>query len=306
MKTTHIPHSDLDVTRLAYGNMRVLGTWDPTQVTGETRAAARQAMTAAYEAGYTLFDTADIYCRGLCEEVLGETLREVSGMRDNVIIATKCGVVLPPPDSALSPRYDLSGDYIRAACDASLDRLGVETIDLYQLHRADLLMHPESVAAAFDDLRRAGKVRHFGVSNFRPSLVAALQAACDVPLTVNQVRISLLVRDCLDDGTLDQCLERGITPLAWSPVAGGALASTEAKGDHAETMALVNELAGSHDVTPVAIALAWLMRHPSGIIPIVGSTNPDHIRHAARADELELAPDEWYRLLVTARGKPMP
>ncbi|HSV15578.1 MAG TPA: aldo/keto reductase, partial [Tepidisphaeraceae bacterium] len=157
MNTQTIGKSGLKSTRLAYGNMRSAGTWEPKAVTAEMRSAGVRAHVAALEAGYTLFDTADIYCRGVCEEILGQALREVSGMRERIVIATKCGIRFagdPTPDAP--HRYDFSAKHIVWSCEQSLRRIGIETIDLYHLHRPDVLMDPTEIAEAFDQLKRAG------------------------------------------------------------------------------------------------------------------------------------------------------
>jgi predicted oxidoreductase len=314
MQLTKLGTSPLKSSRLAYGCWRITSAKQPADVTPEKLAAGRRAIIAAYEAGYTLFDNADIYGRCMAEQLLGRVLGEVPGMRRQVLISTKCGIRLDGEPRPESPkRYDLSGEYIVNACEQSLNRLGVETIDLFMLHHPDYLADPHEVAGAFAQLQDAGKVRYFGVSNFRPTLVSALQAACPMPLVVNQVEISLAKLDCLTNGTLDQCLERNISPMAWSPLAGGLL------GDGAQrllpsqqsyrTAAIVtalDEIAKERGVTRSVIALAWLLRHPSRIIPIVGSTNPDRIRDATRATQLELTREEWYRLLRAARGEPVP
>lgn len=313
MQTLTLGNSPLLSSRLAYGCWRVAGTSNPAEVTPELRAAGRRAIATAYEAGYTLFDTADIYCRGKSEEILGETLREVSGLRERVLIATKCGVRpagTPNPDSP--QRYDFSSEHILRSCDESLRRLGVEAIDLYQLHRPDYLGDPQEIARAFEKLQRAGKVRFFGVSNCRPTLLTALQCVCPMPLIVQQVEISLLKRDVFTDGTLDQCLIEHITPLAWSPLAGGLLADGAKKllpwqqNYRAEaTVAALDAVAKAHGTSRLVIALAWLLKPPSKIVPIVGSVNPERIREAARAAEIELTREEWYRLLLAARGEPL-
>ena len=314
MRTQRIGTSDLTTGRLAYGNMRCVGTWDPKAATADKRAEGVRAHAAALEAGYTLFDTADIYCRGACEEVLGQALREVGGMRERVTIVTKCGVRFagdPTPDAPA--RYDFSADHVTRSCEASLRRIGVETIDLYLLHRPDLLMDPAEVAAAFDRLRAAGKVRWFGVSNFLPSSLTALQAHCPFPLVANQVEIHLGRLDTFNDGTLDQCLERTVTPMSWSPLAGGWLGTgREPKADdpHREArrklLDVVDRTAGELGVSRTVVALAWLLKHPSGIVPIVGSNSPAHLREAAAADGVELTREQWYRLLLAARGSPLP
>jgi predicted oxidoreductase len=306
--------SSLRVSRLAYGCWRVAGTWEPTEVTPESRAAGGRAILAAYEAGYTLFDNADIYCRGEAERILGSVLKEVSGMRERVLIATKCGVRpagIPNPDSP--QRYDFSPEHILTSCEQSLQRLGIDTIDLYLLHRPDYLAAPEEIANAFSQLKSSGKVRYFGVSNFRPTLLTALQAVCPMPLVAHQVEISLAKLDAFTDGTLDQCLIEKITPMAWSPLAAGLIGRgatrllPSQKSYRAEKfMPTLESIAKARGVTATTVALAWLLKHPVGIQPVVGSANPERIRQAAKGDELDLTREEWYRLLLAARGEPLP
>ncbi len=306
--------SSLTSSRLAYGCWRVAGSWNLDEVTPQSRAAGRRAIIAAYEAGYTLFDNANIYCSGEAERLLGEVLKEVGGMRERVVVATKGGIRFagePQPDAP--SRYDFSASHLIEACEQSLRRLQLDTIDLYMLHRPDFLADPEEIARAFSELRQAGKVRYFGVSNFRPTLVTALQVACPMPLIVHQVEISLARLDAFSDGTLDQCLIEKITPMAWSPLAAGVmgngasrlLPSQEAYRSM-KFLSVVDELAKDHGVHRTVIALAWLLKHPAKIQPILGSTNPDRIREAVKATELELGRDEWYRLLIAARGAPLP
>jgi len=306
--------SSLRSSRLAYGCWRVAGTWDPSKVTAESRAAGHRAIIAAYEAGYTLFDNADIYCGGEAERILGEVLDQVSGMRSRVLIATKCGIrPAGTPHPQAPQRYDFSKEHIVDSCEQSLKRLRVESIDLYMLHRPDYLADPHEIAAAFSDLKSSGKVRYFGVSNFRPTLVTALQVACPMPLVVHQVEISLAKVDAFTDGTLDQCLIEKITPMAWSPLAAGLIGGRahdllpSQKTYRVESfLPAIDAVAKERGASRTAVALAWLLKHPSGIQPVVGSVNPDRIRQAAKADELDLSREEWYRLLLAARGEPLP
>jgi predicted oxidoreductase len=289
--------------------MRIAGTWNPAEVTPEREAKGEAAVIAAYEAGYTLFDHADIYCRNECERIFGNVLKKVSGMRDDVIIATKCGIRFPGDPSPESPhRYDFSASHILTSCDRSLLTLGVEAIDIYQLHRPDLLMDPDEVLSAFETLHAQGKVRYFGVSNFLPSSLAALQSGLPFPLVVNQVEVSLARLDCFYDGTLDQCIELGLTPLSWSPLAGGWLgdggSGKDAKGE--KLLQTIDEVAKKYGVSRTAMNLAWLLKHPSEIIPIVGSVNPDRIRDATAADDVDLDREDWYKILVAARGEGLP
>ena len=314
MKTQTIGKSDLVTPRLSYGCMRVAGSWDPAKITREMRDMGKRAILTAFESGYRLFDHADIYAHGECEAIHGELMREVPSMRKEILIATKCGICFPGEPNPDSPhRYDFSAEHILASCDGSLKRLGIETIDIYQLHRPDLLMNPPEVAEAFTKLRKAGKVRYFGVSNFLPSFLSALQAHCDFPLLVNQVEVHLARLDCFYDGTLDQCLELGITPLSWSPLGGGVLgAGSDLDPDNSRFEVLkgvrdqLDEIGAKHGVSRTVVALAWLLKHPSEIIPIIGSTKPENIQDATKADALDMSREDWYRLLVAARGEPLP
>ena len=314
MKTIKLGTSSLTASRLAFGCWRIAGTRDNLKSAADADAEGRAAVVAAYEAGYTLFDGADIYGGGRAEEILGATLKSVPGMRERILITSKCGVRhagSPNPDAP--GRYDFSPDYIVKSCEESLKRLGIETIDLYMLHRPDYLGDPHEIAGAFAQLYDAGKVRFFGVSNFRPSLLNALQAAAPFPLVVNQVEISLAQRAAFDDGTLDQCLEKNITPMAWSPLGAGLLgdgakrllpAQQGYKTD--DIVKVLDEIAAARGVSRTVIAFAWLLRHPSKIVPIVGTTNPGRIREAVKATDFELSREEWYRLFIAARGEPLP
>jgi predicted oxidoreductase len=316
MKTQTIGKSELVSSRLSYGCMRVTSTWKREEYAQhpEYFERGRASILAAYEAGYTLFDHADIYAQGMSEELHGRVMKEVKEMRGRILIATKCGIRFPGDPNPDSPhRWDFSGEHVLRSCDGSLKRLGIETIDIYQLHRPDLLMDPAEVAGAFEKLHKAGKVRYFGVSNFMPSFATALQSALDRPLVVNQVEIHLGRLDCFVDGTLDQCIAEQITPLAWSPLAGGWLGTggkvTMRNPRYAPLTLLLqalDEVAGQYDVSRTAMALAWLLKHPSGIIPIVGSNNVEHIRDAVKADEVELSREDWYRIYVAARNEALP
>jgi predicted oxidoreductase len=307
MQTISLGVSPLTSSRLSYGCWRLADNKaDP--------GSGRRAVLAAYEAGYTLFDNADIYGGGETEKILGAALKEIPEMRRRILVLTKCGVRHgghPAPDSP--NRWDFSFEHIVDSCEQSLKRLGVETIDIFMLHRPDFLADPNEIAKAFEQLRAAGKARYFAISNFRPTLVAALLAACPMPLILHQVEISLAKLDAFTDGTLDQCFAERITPMAWSPLAAGLIGDgakrllQAQKSYRAEKfLADLDAIATVRGVSRTVIALSWLLKHPSKIIPIVGSVNPDRIREAAKAPEIELSRDEWYRLLNAARGEPLP
>jgi predicted oxidoreductase len=301
MQTLAIGTSSLTCTRLAYGCWRLAGREGGPRLDD---ADGMAAVRAAFEAGYTLFDNADIYGRGECERIFGKVLRDTPGMRQRTTLATKCGIC--PPWDGRTHCYDSSSAHIITSIEGSLKRLGVDFVDLLLIHRPDFLGDPLEIAAAFAQLRAQGKVREFGVSNFRPSQFAALQKHCSMPLITNQVEISLAASACLDDGTLDQCLAGGITPMAWSPLAKGILLEAPKDERTQKLQTLLARLAAEKGATPAAIALAWLLRHPSRMVPIVGSVNPERIREATRADSIELSRAEWYELLTAARGTALP
>ena len=311
MKTLRLGRSSLVSSRLAYGCWRLAGS--EGQPPEPTSAVGIRAVHAAADAGYTMFDLADIYGGGRCEEIFGEALRARPGLRENILIASKCGIRRAGEPAGTPVRYDFSPEYIVTRVEGSLRRLGIETLDLLMLHRPDYLMDPHGVAGAFVQLRDVGKVREFGVSNFRPGQVTALQRLCPLPLAVNQVEISLLQLAALEDGTLDQCLAETITPMAWSPLAGGLL-GTHVHGllpgqrgyEPTRANAVLDRLAGALGTTREAVALAWLLRHPAGIQPVVGSTDPARIRATAAADTLNLSHADWYHLVTAARTTPLP
>lgn len=308
MQSRPLGQSHLKVSLLAYGGWRLAGS------EGSPAAASNEpgvrALLAAVDSGYTFFDFADIYGGGRCETIMGEALRATPGLRDRIVIATKCGIRRagePTPEA--THRYDFSGDYIVKSVEGSLQRLGIGQIDLLMLHRPDYLMEPSEVAGAFARLKDSGKVREFGVSNFLPSQFNALQKACPFPLVVHQVEISLLHLNSFQDGTLDQCLTDRISPMAWSPLGRGALMQdSESSGAERRQILsrVLDEVAQAHGVSRGVIALSWLLRHPAGIIPIVGSATPDRIREQARAADVVLSREEWYRLMEAARGERLP
>ncbi|MEO6786208.1 MAG: aldo/keto reductase [Chthoniobacteraceae bacterium] len=301
MQTLTLGSSSLTCTRLAYGCWRLAGSEGGPRL-GDSEGMA--AVRAAYDAGFTLFDHADIYGRGECERIFGKVLRDTPGMRERIVLATKCGI--RPPWDGGTHCYDSSSAHIVASLEGSLKRLGTDFADVLMIHRPDFLGDPEEIGAAFAQLRAQGKVREFGVSNFRPSQLAALQRHCPMPLIVNQVEVSLAALACLDDGTLDQCLAERITPMAWSPLAKGMLFDDPHDERAQKLHALLTKLATERGVSRAAIALAWLLRHPSRMQPIIGSVNPSRIREAVAADAVELTRGEWYTLLTAARGTALP
>ncbi|MGF1531186.1 MAG: aldo/keto reductase family oxidoreductase [Puniceicoccaceae bacterium] len=309
MQSIHLGTSNLSVSRIAYGCMRIAGTWNPSEITEEKKELGIQAIEAAYDAGIRFFDHADIYARGACESIFGEALRRHPKWRKKIVIATKCGIRFEGDPHPQSPhRYDFSAEHIYRSVEGSLARLGVSSIDLLQLHRPDYLADPEEIFKVFSKLKKEGIVHAFGVSNFRPRLVAAFRSNFDFPLLSHQVEISLCHLESLENGVLDQCLKQEMTPMAWGPLAGGALGDQAHSPDQSPLStlhAVLDEVAASQGITRSQTAVAWLLRHPSNIIPVIGSTIPARIGELAAATAVSLSREDWYRILSAARGKPL-
>ena len=280
---------------------------------GADLATATRRIETALDCGMTLIDTADVYgldnnCPwGAAEALLGDVLAASPTLRSRMILATKGSIQLERGIGRGVP-YDASAAHINAACDASLTRLRTDVIDLYQIHRPDLLAHPADTAEALAALVRAGKVRHVGVSNYTAAQVSALRAHLpdDVPLRTVQPEFSVTHLDPIDDGVLDQAMELGLTPLAWSPLGGGSVVSDDPADATTTTVrSLLDELAEKHDATRTQIALAFVLAHPAKVIPIIGTGNPDRIRESAKAAGVALAKDDCYRLIAAA-GRNLP
>lgn len=324
MKTYQIPGIDPPASRIAYGCMNLGGGWGDEPVTAYDRKRAVAAVAAALEGGINFFDHADIYMCGKSEEVFAGALRELGVARDQVVLQSKCGIRLAGSPSPDSPgRYDFSYQHITASVEGILRRLDTDYLDILLLHRPDPLVEPEEVARAFDELHSSGKVRVFGVSNHTGPQIDLLQASLDQPLVVNQLELNLLHSFLIDDGvladqreavyanaggTLDYCRLHGIRVQAWSPAARGVLANPpdDAPANVRAAAALVVQLAAEKETTSAAIVLAWLLRHPAGLQPIIGTTNPQRIAASCLADAVILSREEWYRLFIAARGGPLP
>lgn len=322
MRSVRIPRTDLEVSRIACGCMRLGGTWDAAPPSTEDRRVAAALVDAACEQGLTLFDHADIYTRGKAEAVFGDLLRDRPGLRQRIVLQSKVGIRFAGEPSAGDPgRYDFSFEHLVRSVDASLRRLRTDWLDLLLLHRPDALVEPEDVARAFTTLAQAGKVRYFGVSNHSASQIALLQKHLDQPLVVNQVELNLwhagLVEQGLmfntgasaargsSEGTIDYCRQHGILVQAYSPVAKGKPWAAEGAAAR-DDIRLIGRLAAERGVCPEAIAVAWLLRHPATLQPVTGTRTPARLQACCEADRVELTREEWYGLLVAARGAPLP
>lgn len=324
MKMYKIPHTDLSVSRIAYGCMNLGGPWHREPLDKATKKKAVTAVQTALEAGINFFDHADIYVFGKSEMAFTAIWQALPGIREELILQSKCGIRFQDDPAGAPGRYDFSYQHIIRSVDGILKRLQTDYLDILLLHRPDALVEPEEVARAFSELHHRGKVRYFGVSNHTPGQILLLQKFVDQPLIVNQVELNLLHAHLINEGvianqvdagchlaagTLDFCRLHDMLIQAWSPVAGGLLLQKSAQADTPalrDLLALIEKMAGAHQTTPEGIVLGWLLRHPAPVQPIIGTTRPERIRAAAAADQVELTREEWYRLFIAARGKPMP
>jgi len=277
------------------------GCWRLVQASA---AEARCRVETALDAGMNLVDTADVYGLdwggsgfGACESLLGEVLREAPALRSRMVLASKGGIVPGVP-------YDASARHLREACEASLRRLRTDALDLYQIHRPDLFAHPAEVAGALASLRESGKVREVGVSNFAPTQVEALAAHLPFPLVSSQPELSVCRLEPLFDGTLDQCLARGLRPLAWSPLAGGRVAT--GRGVRKELLEVLDRLAEREGADRASVALAFVLAHPAEPVALLGTQRPERIRAAADALRVRLTRADVYAVVEASRGVPLP
>lgn len=265
---------------------------------------ARRALDAALDHGMRLVDTADGYGLdwggtgfGSCEALLGSVLTDAPELREHIVLATKGGIHPPVP-------YDSSAEALRRACEASLHRLAVETIDLYQVHRPDLFAHAEIVASTLLALRDEGKIRAIGISNYTPSQHDALREFLGTSLATTQPRYSAAHLGPLRDGTFDRCARDHVTPLVWSPLAGGRLVT----GDDVrpDLLVVLDELANREGVNRAAVAIAFTLAHPTRPVSIIGSQDPEHLKRATDALHVHLDRADCYRIVVASEGQPLP
>ena len=293
-QTRPLGKSGIEISSIAWGMWRFAGLDMP---------AARAAIDAAFDAGITLFDTADIYGFGethfgAAEELLGKVFAEAPELRDRMVLATKGGIAPPAP-------YDSSAEYLSDAIDNSLQRIGTDRIDLWQIHRPDILTHPQEIARTIEDAHKAGKIRSFGVSNFTQAQTATLAQFSSVPIVSTQPELSALRIDTIENGELDQAMAMDLAVLAWSPLGGGRIGDPTNKREQ-DVAAALSGVAAAHGVSRTAAAYSWIMAHPARPIPIVGSQNPARIGEAADAFKVKWTRADWYNVLVAARGVPLP
>jgi predicted oxidoreductase len=310
LKTYTVPHTELVVTRLAYGNAMIgIDSNSPDFV-----ARTVPVIRAAYEQGITFFDTADAYGHGKSELALGQVLKDISGARRRLVIQSKCSI-------REGGVIDSSREHITNAVEGSLKRLGTDYLDILLLHWPDSLIEPEEVGRAFDELHGAGKVRHFGVSNYSPYQIELLRKHVRQPLIANQIQLGLAhwytdpgaSKAAVTHGAegviaLDYCRLQDIQVQAYSPLRGSNIGNppnllnppADAPAEVRKAADALQEVARTHDTSPAAIMLAWLLHHPAGIVPIIGATKVEHVVDNCAADRVQLSRTEWYSLLRAA------
>jgi len=291
----------LTVGPIAYGQWRY---------TTDDLSKAQELVETALDAGMNLIDTADVYGFdwggtgfGTVEELLGRVLAAAPQLRDRMVLATKGGIMPPLP-------YDSSDVYLRSAVEASLRRLQVEVIDLYQIHRPDMFAHPAQVAETLMALRSEGKIREFGVSNYTLDQYDALAAHLSVPMATTQPEFSALRLGPMRDGTFDRAMRDGVTPLAWSPLGGGRLFAEpdviDANAPNPELIELLDAVAEREEVDRAAVAVAFVLAHPARPVAIIGTQNIDRIKSATDALNVTLTRADVYGIVQASEGVPLP
>lgn len=306
MKYFNLPHTDLNVSRIALGCMRIAD---------KSVDEVEELVKAALDEGINFFDHADIYGGGKSESVFGEVLKRNPELREKMIIQTKCAIVP-------GKRYDFSKEYIISSVEGSLERLNTDHVEILLLHRPDALCDPKEVAEAFDELYNRGMVKYFGVSNHTPLQIQLIQKYTKHPIIINQLQLSIVHSVMIDSGlnmnmkeawaqdkdggVLDYCRLNDITIQAWSVVQASWAEGTFLNNpDYQKLNDVMQELADEYNVTKSAIAIAWILRHPACMQPIVGTTSVKHLKESCQAADVELTRQQWYDLYL-ASEKPLP
>ncbi|CDZ70077.1 aldo/keto reductase [Neorhizobium galegae] len=287
---------DLQLSRLVYGMWRIGDDADtsPKHVQAKIEACLAQ--------GITTMDQADIYGGYTAEAIFGAALKASPSLRDRIEIVTKCGIVAPAGrhSAVRGKHYDTSAAHITASVEASLRDMATEHIDLLLIHRPDPFMDPDETGPALDALVVSGKVRAVGVSNFRPWDFSLLQSSMEAELVTNQIEVSLVAADAFTNGDLAYLQERGIAPMAWSPLGGGSLFKNES------LMSVLERIAAEQGVEATAVAVAWLLAHPAAILPVLGTNNLSRIATIADAAKVTIDRQSWFELYTAATGKQVP
>ena len=293
-------NDNLSLSRIVHGYWR-LRDWDLSD------DQLLKLIEQVLELGITSFDHADIYGNHTCEAYFGRALAKRPELREKMELISKCGIKMatdynPELDIKI---YDYSTEYIIKQAETSLKNLGTDRLDLLLLHRPAPFFNPEEVAKAFDQLKSSGKVLNFGVSNFSPAQFDTLQSYLDMPLATNQVEISVSCLEHFENENTEYFLKHKIKPMAWSPLAGGAIFNPKTEKDQRLT-AVLKSIAGELNTDIDQVMYAWLLKHPTGIMPIVGSQHINRIKSAVDALEIELSLEQWYKIYIASKGEDLP
>ncbi|WNZ27034.1 aldo/keto reductase [Leptolyngbya sp. NK1-12] len=289
----------LSLSRLILGVWRMV-EWQ--QSPQETLSLIQQCV----DLGITTFDHADLYGDYNCEGLFGDALKLNPASRSRIQLVTKCGIKLVSknrPEHKIK-HYDTSYNHILQSVEHSLQQLHTDYLDLLLIHRPDPLMDADQVAAAFTELKQSGKVQYFGVSNFSPSQFDLLASRLDFPLVTNQIEISVMHLDAFTDGTLEHLQRLRAAPMAWSPLGGGQLFGNSPKAVRLQKA--LAAVAQQLDATLDQVALAWLLVHPSRILPILGTGNLNRIESATKAEQLNLTREQWFSIWTASTNKEVP
>lgn len=292
-----------DLGDIVYGTWRIL---DDEKEPSTAELAAR--LEACAESGIRYLDTAEIYGLYRVEEALGKVFGENPSLKDSLGIVTKGGIDVPSEEKSQArlPHYNATGDNLVACAEKSLKLLKVDVLDLFLVHRADVLTHPEDTAAGLQKLLDAGKIRQAGVSNYTIHQFAALDALMDGRLATNQVEYSPFHMDPTEDGTFEQCFMEKVRPMAWSPLGGGALFdATNPTG--ARLLEKLKALGESYEnAPPDVLVYAWILAHPVRPTVILGTNKTERIEQGVRAAEIKLSRQDWYTIWEAAKGHSVP
>lgn len=285
------------MSRLIYGVWRLADDEDAST------AHVRAKIDTCLEQGITTFDHADIYGEYQCEALFGRALAEDSSLRDQMQIITKCDIAIP---TSLYPErrvkyYDTSPEYIRMSVENSLRNLNTDTLDLLLIHRPDPLMDATATGATLDALIKEGKIKAAGVSNFKPHDWELLQSRMDNTLVTNQIEMSLLERDAFTNGDLAHLQTLNLHAMAWSPLAGGRLFGNDE--DAQRVQPILKRIADEQNCDIDHVAIAWLLAHPSEILPVIGTNNLERMKTMSKAMDVEIDRQTWFELLTAAAGE---
>lgn len=300
MRTMKLGASSLEVPVVSVGCMRINSL---------DKKGAEHFVQTALEQGANFFDHADIYGAGSCEEIFAEAIHMNEDVRENIILQSKCGI--------RKGMFDFSKEHILESVDNSLKRLNTDYLDILLLHRPDTLVEPEEVAEAFDILESSGKVRHFGVSNQNPMQIQLLQKFVKQPIVANQLQMSITNSTMIssgfnvnmendaavnrDGGILDFCRLHDITIQPWSPFQYGFFEGVFLDNEKfPELNQKINEIADKYSVSNTTIAIAWLLRHPAKMQPVIGTMNETRLKDCIKASDIHLSRQEWYDIFRAA------